>query len=197
MLELLNSVVQTRWIWLALLLIVSLDALLQCLPSATTVILAGVASASGGIDLWQIIFVVGLAAFAGDNLSYRLGRGAGPRLLRRVQRSRKGARCYDWARNTMNAQPTAVIILGRYVSGARLAVMMTAGVSGFSLSRFLRIDAFAAVLWATTTTLTGFFGGMVFVRQPIAGLLLAAGLGLLITVLTRLAMVATTPKLGR
>ncbi|MBT8225316.1 MAG: hypothetical protein HKP61_07875 [Dactylosporangium sp.] len=130
MLELLSGVAQTPWIWPTLFCVVALDALCQCLPSATMVILAGLSAAAGQINVGCLIAVVGLGAFVGDNLVYRLGERTAPRLLRHVRRGRRGRRFSDWAEQTMSARTVSVIVTGRYLSGARLAVMLTARVFG-------------------------------------------------------------------
>lgn len=98
----------------------------------------------------QIGFVAGVAAcvFAlvvGDLVLYGCGRLLGPPVLRRFGRSpdelgRVGAR--------LRSSGGMVVLLGRFVPGARLPTYVAAGVLGHPVGRFALWLVVAALLWA-------------------------------------------------
>jgi membrane-associated protein len=173
--RLLNGVVGGPWLWVVIFAVVALDAVLPFIPSGTTITVAGVFAASGRLALVSLVVVASVAAFASDNLVYTLGRRAGPALLARIGRGSRGTRMYLWVSRAMSHRTAHMIILGRYVPGARLAVMLAAGALRCPPSRFWRLDVIAATLWAGTAALTGYFGGTAFSHQPLMAIALALG----------------------
>jgi len=66
--------------YLVALIVPLLDAVVPAFPSETAVIALGVASGPGvGLGVVALVALAALGAFAGDNLSYALGRRYGPR----------------------------------------------------------------------------------------------------------------------
>lgn len=87
MTDTLYALVATYGLW-----IVGASAFLSCLaipiPTAVVMLTAGAFAASGDLVLWQVLGVAWLAAVAGDQTGYHLGRWGGPPLIDRVaQRS--------------------------------------------------------------------------------------------------------------
>jgi membrane-associated protein len=81
-LPLVEDVMSSPWIYLVLFAIAAIDGFLPVVPSEASVLTAGVFAASGETSLPLVILVAALGAFAGDQVSYALGRLAGPRLGR-------------------------------------------------------------------------------------------------------------------
>src|SRR6201982_4249715 len=97
--------------YLIALVIPALDAIFPVLPSETAVIALGVATA-GSVDP-RIALLVGCAAagaFAGDNLSYLLGRRFGPAVQRRFFTTPKGIKAQDWAERSLDRFGMQLII---------------------------------------------------------------------------------------
>jgi membrane-associated protein len=152
--------------WVTVFVVVALDALVPFMPSGTTITVAGVFASSGRLALPSLIVVAAAAAFTGDTIVYAIGRRAGPRLLARVDRRARGKRLHAWLGTAMSGRTAQLIILGRYIPGARLVVMLSAGALRCPPARFVPIDALAATLWAGTAALVGYLGGLAFVHQP-------------------------------
>lgn len=178
----LDVLADAGWLLPALFGLVALDALVPVLPSGTSVMLAGVLSASGRVDVVAVLLVAALGACCGDNLVYTLGR----HWARSVSLDRGGARrrrTYAWIRHGLRDRPATVIIPGRFVPGVRFGVMLCAGAVGCPPRLFRRLSAGAALVWATTTTLSGYVGGAAFGRQPLLALALAFLVGSAVVVL--------------
>jgi membrane protein DedA with SNARE-associated domain len=184
--EVLDVLADAGWLLPALFGVVALDALVPVLPSGTSVMLAGVLSASGRVDVVAVLSVAALGAYCGDNLVYALGRRWG----RLVSPDRGGARrrrTYAWISRGLRTRPASVIIPGRFVPGVRFAVMLCAGAVGCPPRLFRRLSTSAALVWAMTMTLSGYAGGAAFGRQPLLALLLALTVGSAVMVVVEVA----------
>src|SRR5580704_13328325 len=76
----------------------ALDAVFPLVPSETIVIALGVATA-GSADprIAVLVLLAACGAFAGDNLSYLIGRRFGPAAQRRFFSGERGKRRLAWA----------------------------------------------------------------------------------------------------
>jgi membrane-associated protein len=139
------------------------DALIPLLPSETA--------------------VIALGAFLGDNAAYLLGRRFGPAAARRVFAGERGARRRGWAERSLHRFGARIIIGCRFLPGGRTAITLTCGLVGYPRRRFVAATACAAVIWASYAFFIGRLGGKAFEDRPWAGLLLALGLTVVISVL--------------
>jgi membrane-associated protein len=165
-------------------LLPALDALIPLVPSETAVIALGVASA-GSADPRAIILVALAAAgaFLGDNAAYLLGRRFGPAAAQRVFAGERGARRRAWAERSLHRFGARIIIGCRFIPGGRTAITLTCGLVGYPRRRFMAATGCAAAIWASYAFLIGLLGGRAFEDRPWAGLLLALGLTVVISVL--------------
>lgn len=169
--------------YLVALLLPALDVLIPVLPSETAVIALGVSTA-GSADP-RIAVLVALAAagaFLGDNVAYLLGRRFGPAITRRLFSGERGARRLTWARQSLERYGAGLIIVCRFIPGGRTAVTVTCGLAGYPWRRFAAADGAAAVAWALYAFFIGRLGGKAFEDRPWAGLLVALGLTVLLSV---------------
>jgi len=165
-------------------LLPAFDALIPLLPSETAVIALGVATA-GTADPRAAVLVAlaALGAFLGDNAAYLLGRRFGPAAARRVLAGERGTRRRDWAERSLHRFGARIIIGCRFIPGGRTAITLTCGLVGYPRRRFVAATACAAVIWASYAFFIGRLGGKAFEDRPWAGLVLALGLTVVISVL--------------
>jgi membrane protein DedA with SNARE-associated domain len=153
------------------------------LPSETAVIALGVATANSTDP--RALLLVALAAagaFLGDNAAYLLGRRFGPAASKRVFATERGAHRREWAQQSLTRYGARIIIGCRFIPGGRTAITLTCGLVGYSRRRFIAATACAAVIWASYAFLIGRLGGQAFADRPWAGLLLALGLTIAVSV---------------
>lgn len=128
-------------------------------PGDTLLLTAGVFAAQGKLSLLSIILVVSVAAIAGDNTGYHIGRRWGRRLFRKpdglifrqeyVQRAEK---FYErWGSRTM--------LIAHFVPIVRTFVPPVAGVAHMNYPKFVIFDAIGDIAWATIVTLVGYWFG--------------------------------------
>lgn len=172
-LDLVQQMMSSPWLYLALFALALLDGFFPVVPAETAVITAAVFAASGQTNLALVIVVAALGAFAGDHISYFIGKKSGGRL-----RNRKA---FVWAANALAERGGMVLVAARYIPGGRTATTLTMGAVRHPLRSFTFFDAIAASSWAVYSGLIGFFGGKAFENDPIKGLLLGLGIALSIT----------------
>jgi membrane protein DedA with SNARE-associated domain len=172
-LEFLQQVMSSPWLYLALFTLSLLDGFFPIVPAETSVITAGVFAATGEPNLALVILVAALGAFAGDHISYLLGLKGGGRLRKR--------KAMVWARDALAERGGLVLVVARYIPGGRTATTLTMGAVRYPLRLFTIFDAIAAASWGLYSGLIGFFGGMAFERDPIKGLLLGLGIAVSVT----------------
>lgn len=158
-------------------LVPALDAVIPVLPSETTVIALGVATA-GSADprIALLVICCAVGAFLGDNLSYLLGRRFGPWVERRFFRGEKGARRHAWAERSLQRYGTALIVVCRFVPGGRTAVTLYCGIVGYPRRRFVVATATAGSIWAVYSFFLGRLGGKAFEDRPWVGFAVAFGI---------------------
>jgi membrane protein DedA with SNARE-associated domain len=166
------------------LLLPALDALIPVLPAETAVIALGVATA-GSADprIAGLVALAAFGAFVGDNAAYLLGRRFGPAMRKRVFAGDGGARRLAWAQRSLDHFGARIIVVCRFIPGGRTAVTLTCGLIGYPRRRFVTATACAGVVWAGYAFFIGRLGGKAFEGRPWAGLLLALGLALVISVI--------------
>ncbi len=128
-------------------------------PGDTLLLTAGVFAAQGKLSLASVILVVAVAAIAGDNTGYHIGKRYGRRLFRKpdglifrqeyVQRAEK---FYErWGSRTM--------LIAHFVPIVRTFVPPVAGVAHMNYPKFVIFDAIGDTAWAVIVTLIGYWFG--------------------------------------
>jgi membrane-associated protein len=161
----------------------ALDAILPVLPSETAVIALGVATA-GSTDprIAVLVLLAACGAFVGDNLAYLIGRRFGPAAQRRFFGSERGEHRLAWAARALDRFGPWIIIACRFIPGGRTAVTLSCGLIGYRRRAFVAATACAAGIWAAYAFFVGRLGGKAFEDRPWAGLLLALGAALVLSV---------------
>jgi membrane protein DedA with SNARE-associated domain len=155
----------------------ALDAVIPVLPSETTIIALGVATA-GSTDprIALLVACCAAGAFLGDNLSYLIGRRFGPWAERRFFRGEKGARRRAWAERSLRQYGMPLIVVCRFVPGGRTAVTLCCGIIGYPRGRYVLATAIAGSIWAAYSFFLGRLGGRAFEHNPWVGLAVAFGI---------------------
>ena len=135
------------------------------LPGDTLLFIAGfLASATGGHLLPALpitAFVVFIAAAAGDQVGYLIGRRVGPSLFTRPK-----SRLFDPAHvrradDFFERRGPAAIVIARFVPIVRTFVPVIAGVGSMHYRRFVTYNLMGALAWGVGITTLGFYLGEV------------------------------------
>ncbi|MDP8943334.1 MAG: DedA family protein [Actinomycetota bacterium] len=152
------------------------DAILPVIPAEPMVIAASVLSAQGHLIVAAVLLATVLGAFAGDHVSYFLGRFFGQRAASRISRGEKGARRLEWAERTLERRGATLLVVARFIPGGRTAATLAAGTLNMPWRRFALADAVAAVLWGLYASAIGYFGGAAFSQSPWRPLAVSLGI---------------------
>ena len=167
------------WSYLVIFAVSAIDAFFPLVPSETVVITAGNLAASGDLVLPLVILAASAGAVAGDNVSYFIGKWAGERSVRRLFRSEKAHRGFDWAEEQLERRGFYIIVIARFIPGGRTAVTFASGYTqGMPWRKFIVADVVAGLVWGTYAALLGYVGGKQFEDQPWKGLLLGFAVAL-------------------
>ncbi|NMO90243.1 DedA family protein [Actinomycetospora sp. TBRC 11914] len=146
--------------YLALAVLLFLEDFGVPAPGETVLIAAAVYAGAGRLSLPVVVIVGVLAAIAGDNVGFAIGRFGGRRLVARYGRyvGLTAARV-EAAEHFFARHGGKVIVVARFVEGLRQANGIIAGLSGMRWSRFLGFNTLGAVLWVGLWTALGDLAG--------------------------------------
>ena len=126
-------------------------------PGETVVVVGGLAAQHGQVSLPAIATIAWAAAFAGDSVSFALGRRYGRGLLQRVfarlpiRNDRLRQLELFFARHGGKS-----VLLGRFIGLIRALAPFVAGASGLRYRSFAPWSFAGTGLWALTFTLVGY-----------------------------------------
>jgi membrane protein DedA with SNARE-associated domain len=143
------QLVATYGYW-AVFLAVGLESIGVPMPGETTLIAAALfAGATHRLSLVYLVVVASVAAIAGDNLGYLIGRHGGYRLLRRYgHRVHVDEAKLKVGRYLFDRHGGGVVFFGRFVTVLRTYAAFLAGTNMMSWRRFLLYNAAGGILWA-------------------------------------------------
>ncbi|MBV9445987.1 MAG: VTT domain-containing protein [Streptosporangiaceae bacterium] len=110
-----------------------------------------------------------------------LGRRFGPSIERRFFTTAKGKAARAWAERSLERFGMQLIIVCRFIPGGRTAVTLCCGLTGYSRRRYVVATSAAAVIWACYAFFIGRLGGKAFENNLWAGLGLALGAALVLS----------------
>ena len=139
------------WFLGVIFLIALLDSVVPVVPSETTVIVGGVAVATGDAPypLIAVIAAGAAGAFIGDNMAYAIGKHWSGAFERRATRKPKFEAKLAWARAQMKARGGLLLITARFSPGGRTALTLASGITRQPRGWFVRWTFIAAIVWAT------------------------------------------------
>ena len=145
------------------------------LPGDSLLFTAGMLAATGFItmDLWLLCLLIFLAAFAGDQTGYLIGRKAGPRVFSRPDSRLFKQEYVDKTYAYFDRYGGRTIIIARFVPIVRTFAPVAAGVGKMHYRTFITYNVIGALLWGVGVTVLGYFLGQItFVQQNIEFILI-------------------------
>ena len=125
--------------------------MIPVVPSETTVIIGGVAVATGEAPypLLVVIAAGAAGAFIGDNMAYSIGHHWSDAFQRRAERKPKFNAKLTWARTQIKERGGLLLITARFIPGGRTALTLASGITVQPRGWFVRWTFIAAIIWAT------------------------------------------------
>jgi len=122
----------------------------------TGLVMAGVLSHTGDMNLYGAILVAGLGGFVGDQIWYYVGRYNKSYVHREFEQHR---RKFAKARLLLRKYGMWLIFIQRFIYGMRTIIPLAIGVSGYDKKKFAIINFFSAFVWASITIIPSYIYG--------------------------------------
>ncbi len=163
----------------AILLVVAGDGVFPVLPGETAIVAAAVLAADGSLSLPLVILAGAAGAVIGDSAAFWIGRAGGGPIKRFVTRF-AGADRLQAAERMVRRQGGALVFVGRFLPGIRIAINLSCGAGQMAYPRFLFFDLLGGIVWATQAALLGYFAGKAFAGQLWVAFVVAFGVTALV-----------------
>ena len=111
-------------------------------------IMGGIMSHIGDMNLYFAIFIAGLGGFAGDQIYFYIGRFNKGFIQRKLHKQR---RKFAIAHLLLKKHGWPIIFMQRYLYGLRTVIPMSIGITKYSAKKFAIINLLSAWTWAAIT----------------------------------------------
>lgn len=129
-------------------------------PGDTLLLTAGVFAAQGKLSLAAVIVVVAIAAIAGDNTGYHIGKRYGRHLFKKSDDSLFFREEYaQRAEAFFTRFGNKAMLLAHFVPIVRTFAPPVAGIGNMPRGQFIIFDAIGDTAWAIIVTLIGYWFG--------------------------------------
>ncbi len=135
------------------------------LPGDSLLFAAGAFATLGSFNIFFLLVLLWIAAFAGDSVNYWIGRKFGQKLIANP-RIPINQEHIDKTQQFYNKHGSKTIFLARFVPIVRTFAPFMAGIGKMHYPNFLNYNATGALAWIIGVTLLGyFFGNIPFIKD--------------------------------
>lgn len=144
------------------------------LPGDSLLFTAGLLSANDKLpDLWVLLVTIPLAAIAGDQVGYAIGRKGGPAVFKRPDSRFFREEYVERSSEFFERYGARTIIIARFVPIVRTLAPVMAGVSKMNYRTFVTFNVIGGIAWGVSITTIGYFLGQVeFVHDNLEPIIL-------------------------
>lgn len=146
------------------------------LPGDTLMFTAGLIAAqpNSPVGIWTLAPCAALAAIAGGQLGYFIGRRLGPALFKKEDARIFKRHYLETSHRFFERHGRKTIVIGHFVGVVRTFTPVIAGASGMPYRVFLTYDIIGAIAWGIGLTLVGYhLGGVPFVSAHLEWIVIA------------------------
>jgi len=131
-------------------------------PGDSLLVTAGFLASQGLLNVWILGVVLNIAATAGNQTGYWLGRSTGPRIFNREHSRFFHKKHVQRAHDFYARHGRKTIIIARFVPIVRTFAPVIAGVGRMEYATFFAYDIIGGVMWIWSTLLIGYYLPRVF-----------------------------------
>ncbi|UGT58980.1 DedA family protein [Nocardia asteroides] len=156
------------------------------LPGDSMLVTAGIvmaSHASGEAHVWALSGGAMLAAIAGNQVGYVIGRRTGHHMVARKNGRYINAKNLQRVGDLLHKHGFLAVLVARWIPWVRTLCPMVAGAAGMDHRKYTIASTIGAVIWAPVLLLIGYYAGGFLQRLPwlmpvvIVGLVLALVVG--------------------
>jgi len=129
------------------------------LPGDTLLFTAGFFAAQGHLPLAGVLLVIFIAAVAGDNVGYTIGKKSGPKLFKKKDGIIFRQEYIVRAEKFYEKHGGKTIIIARFVPIVRTFAPVVAGVGNMKHKRFFFFNIIGAAIWTGSVVMLGYWLG--------------------------------------
>ena len=157
------------WVYALLFLIIFVETglvVMPFLPGDSLLFVVGTMCGTGLLSLPLAIGVMGVAAIAGNQTNYTLGRHFGPSVFKWEQSRFFNRAAFDSAHAFYERYGGITIVIARFMPFVRTFAPFVAGVAQMTRRKFTFFDVTGGLLWVGGITLAGYaFGNVPWVQH--------------------------------
>ncbi|MED5620137.1 VTT domain-containing protein [Ideonella sp. BN130291] len=165
------------WVYALLFLIIFVETgvvVMPFLPGDSLLFVVGTLCGAGLMNLPLSMALLTVAAVAGNQSNYTIGRLVGPRVFGWEQTRWFNKRAFDQAHAFYEEHGGITIVLARFMPFVRTFAPFVAGVAQMTRSRFTFYDVTGGAGWVCGLTLAGYlFGNIPFVKEHLSEIIWA------------------------
>ncbi len=138
------------------------------LPGDSLLFAAGVVLAAHGADssAWALVFAATIAAIAGNQVGFLIGRKTGTAILARKDGKLLNRANLERARLFFDRWGFWAVAVARWIPWVRTLAPMIAGAAHMDPRRYLLANALGAALWVPTLVMIGYYGAGLLAMVP-------------------------------
>ncbi|HUC89825.1 MAG TPA: DedA family protein [Patescibacteria group bacterium] len=129
------------------------------LPGDTLLLSAGLFAAQGHFPIAAAIAAISLAAIAGDNTGYTIGRIMGKRLFHKKDGILFRQEYIERTEKFYEKHGPKTMLIAHFIPIVRSFAPLVAGVGKMPRGKFIMFDAIGDIAWSTAVTLLGYWFG--------------------------------------
>ena len=160
------------WVYALLFLIVFVETglvVMPFLPGDSLLFMAGALCGLGLMNLPLTMALLLVAAVAGNQTNYTIGRWFGPKVFQWENSRFFNKQAFDTAHAFYEKHGGITIVIARFMPFVRTFAPFVAGVAAMTRSRFSFYDVTGGALWVGSLTLLGYlFGNVPLVQQHLS-----------------------------
>lgn len=156
------------WVYALLFLIIFVETglvVMPFLPGDSLLFVVGTLCGVGEMSLPLSIGLLTLAAIAGNQSNYAIGRMLGPKVFQWEQSRFFNKKAFEQTHAFYERYGGITVVVARFMPFLRTFSPFVAGVSNMSRGKFTFYDVTGGAFWVSSVTLAGyFFGNIPFVK---------------------------------
>lgn len=138
------------------------------LPGDSLLFIAGALAAAGKLNVWVLLFGLSIAAIAGDQTGYLIGRKLGHALYKREDSRLFKRKHLEAAHAFYEKYGGKAIIMARFVPIIRTFAPTVAGAAEMNYRKFITYNVVGGIAWVFSMVGGGYFLGQIeFVKKNI------------------------------
>jgi membrane-associated protein len=165
------------WVYALLFLILFVETgvvVMPFLPGDSLLFVVGALAGLGLISYPLAMLLMSIAAIAGDQCNYSIGRYIGPKVFQWEQSRWFNKRAFDQAHAFYERYGGITIVLARFMPFLRTFAPFVAGVAEMNRSKFTLYNVGGGLLWVVSLTTLGYlFGNLAWVQQNLSKIIWA------------------------